>query len=307
MRHSLVDRIKGFTIVELLIVITVIGILAAVSIVAYNGITNSARDASVLSDAESVAGEIVRYSVKHDGVYGEAVEWYSGGSTNVNINFTPSPGNVVDIVANESDYCIRVYNIGSSEHNSLATAATKGSSDDSCETLDPSAAAQVDSPLPEVVVYETSFESGADGWTRSHADTTLTVDSTVVRTGTQSMKMVHTDSWTATEYGGSGDPGDGIRKTVTGLQVGTTYKWSGWVYAATAPLSSNAYWFPVSPYVSYSQGDPIPFDTWVEVTKTFEATSESQYIFLYVDNSNSSAGDGVTRTVYLDDIKVTEQ
>lgn len=46
---------KGFTIVELLIVIVVIGVLAAIVIVAYNGITNSAKDSSFLSDAQNLA------------------------------------------------------------------------------------------------------------------------------------------------------------------------------------------------------------------------------------------------------------
>jgi prepilin-type N-terminal cleavage/methylation domain-containing protein len=46
---------KGFTIVELLIVIVVIGVLAAIVIVAYNGITNSAKDSGFLSDAQGLA------------------------------------------------------------------------------------------------------------------------------------------------------------------------------------------------------------------------------------------------------------
>ncbi len=45
---------KGFTIVELLIVIVVIGILAAIVIVAYNGVTQSANTASAKGNAESV-------------------------------------------------------------------------------------------------------------------------------------------------------------------------------------------------------------------------------------------------------------
>lgn len=45
---------RGFTIVELLIVIVVIGILAAIVIVAYNGIQNQARNTNNKTDAISI-------------------------------------------------------------------------------------------------------------------------------------------------------------------------------------------------------------------------------------------------------------
>jgi len=48
-------REKGFTIVELLIVIVVIGILAAIVIVAYNGVQHMATESSVKSDLNSAA------------------------------------------------------------------------------------------------------------------------------------------------------------------------------------------------------------------------------------------------------------
>ncbi len=46
---------KGFTIVELLIVVVVIGILAAITIVAFTGIQNNARNSERQSDASSIA------------------------------------------------------------------------------------------------------------------------------------------------------------------------------------------------------------------------------------------------------------
>ena len=55
---------KGFTIVELLIVVVVIGILAAIVIVAYNGIQNQARVASQTSDLNGALKQIeLQYGV----------------------------------------------------------------------------------------------------------------------------------------------------------------------------------------------------------------------------------------------------
>lgn len=49
---------KGFTIVELLIVIVVIAILAAITIVSYNGVTNRAADSAVSADLVNIAKKI---------------------------------------------------------------------------------------------------------------------------------------------------------------------------------------------------------------------------------------------------------
>lgn len=49
---------SGFTIVELLIVIVVIGILAAITIVAYNGVQSRAQDTSVQSDLRNIAKKL---------------------------------------------------------------------------------------------------------------------------------------------------------------------------------------------------------------------------------------------------------
>lgn len=56
---------RGFTIVELLIVIVVIGILAAITIVAYNGIQVRARNSQAASVAQAYKRAMVQYAIEH--------------------------------------------------------------------------------------------------------------------------------------------------------------------------------------------------------------------------------------------------
>lgn len=55
---------QGFTIVELLIVIVVIGVLAAITIVAYNGIQGRARDSQRISDVRSIQKALEIYKTQ---------------------------------------------------------------------------------------------------------------------------------------------------------------------------------------------------------------------------------------------------
>ncbi|MGH7218630.1 MAG: prepilin-type N-terminal cleavage/methylation domain-containing protein [Candidatus Microsaccharimonas sp.] len=56
----------GFTIVELLIVVVVIAILAAITIVSYNGITTQAYKTTVDSEVSAMAKQLELYAVKAD-------------------------------------------------------------------------------------------------------------------------------------------------------------------------------------------------------------------------------------------------
>lgn len=55
---------RGFTIVELLIVIVVLAILASISIVAYRGIQNQAYDSAVQSDLRNIGQKLSMYRVQ---------------------------------------------------------------------------------------------------------------------------------------------------------------------------------------------------------------------------------------------------
>lgn len=59
----------GFTIVELLIVIVVIGILAAITIVAYSGVQKKAYDSQRITAADSIQKALAMYAIDNAGKY----------------------------------------------------------------------------------------------------------------------------------------------------------------------------------------------------------------------------------------------
>jgi len=80
---------KGFTIVELLIVIVVIAILAAITIVAYNGIQQRARDTKRKDDVTAVAKLVQMYNVDHGPLFSGS-GCGSGGAGSGFLNYTYS-------------------------------------------------------------------------------------------------------------------------------------------------------------------------------------------------------------------------
>lgn len=76
--RSRVPRRQGFTIVELLIVVVVIAVLAAVALVSYNGITNQAKEAAIKSD---IGGATKKIQIK-------GVEGFSVPSSLADIDFS---------------------------------------------------------------------------------------------------------------------------------------------------------------------------------------------------------------------------
>jgi prepilin-type N-terminal cleavage/methylation domain-containing protein len=153
------NKFNGFTIIELMIVVIVIGILVSISIISYNGLQQSGRDKSILSDIDAVAAEINRYAASNNSVFGTAVAWYSGGTANANINFMPTAGNVIDVVANSGSYCIRGYN-PSANKNSITNSYTQESTAGSCTIL------------PASVAAGGSGDSALVGWWKLNGDVT---------------------------------------------------------------------------------------------------------------------------------------
>lgn len=94
---------KAFTIVELLIVIIVIAVLAAIIIISYNGITQSARTATVQANLDQVAQQIRTYAIQNSDQY-------------------PSSLATVGVVSTDPYY---QYTYDNSAHTFCVTATTK--------------------------------------------------------------------------------------------------------------------------------------------------------------------------------------
>lgn len=91
---------KGFTIVELLIVIVIIGILAAITIVAYNGIQNRGKTASGQEQANSIVKKFEALSAIKGSYYSTNGAGVTGALLNTYANATPTaPEAVLDIPA----------------------------------------------------------------------------------------------------------------------------------------------------------------------------------------------------------------
>lgn len=92
---------RGFTLVELLIVIVVIAILAAITIVAYNGVTAKARASAIQSDLKQDSQALESYKVSSGG--------YPTSLTAANIQ-TPTSGTPNYYTVGTTSYCLQIVN-----------------------------------------------------------------------------------------------------------------------------------------------------------------------------------------------------
>jgi len=131
---------KGFTIVELLIVIVVIAILVAIVIVAYTGITQRANETAAKANAEAVLKVAEAYATDEgNGTYPTVTELtgWTGGVTRIPSGITVDDitltsdhenGQTIQYVSNSgaTGACIGFWN-GSAVSYLYAGAATAGS------------------------------------------------------------------------------------------------------------------------------------------------------------------------------------
>lgn len=205
----------GFTIVELLIVVVVIAILAAITIVSYNGITNRARTAAVQSAASQAAKKISSEAILNGDRYPDTIDGLgltaaNGTTYQYTVNNDSSPaGYCVTAVSNgSSSYVAKTfsYNGGTVLNQDTPVAGA-------CPGHSSSGGTVITNLIPN-----SSFEIGSTGWIASGS--LIAASTTSPTSGTGSLRVQNTGT------GNTGDArlnGGSPTIMVAGMEPGKTY------------------------------------------------------------------------------------
>ena len=91
---------RGFTIIELLVVIVVVGVLAAITLVSFNGIQAKARDSQRLQDVKSIVKALELYKTQN-GRYPDEVGTVGAGGWEISSDGTNAT-NFLSLLATSS-------------------------------------------------------------------------------------------------------------------------------------------------------------------------------------------------------------
>lgn len=131
-------KTNGFTIVELLIVIVVIGILAAITLVAFSGVRDRANNSALQSDLKNIGALLEQYLIIHETLPDELTDpslqglgkvtitksaygnYFHNGSGYYNLLYCHNDNNVFALVAVSSAGVTYRYEKGSvKEHGAM--------------------------------------------------------------------------------------------------------------------------------------------------------------------------------------------
>ncbi len=264
----------GFTIVELLVVIVVIGILAAITIVSYTGISQRATVASLQSDLSNASTQLKMDQVVNGAFPGTLAAANSGkgipASAGTSYQYQLSN-------SNPQTFCITATKSGQSYKINQGSAPSSGSC--SITNLNPNP----------------SFETDASIWSIGSSATAVK-SSAQFHDGISSALVTHVNNG---QFGN-----DYITMPAYNLTIGAKYTVSFWTkldagspsYAATIQDGVIGGSVPSG----FSNTTVTPTATWTRYTLTWTADNSTAYFLL--DGNGAGAGE----TYYLDSVILTQ-
>jgi len=299
---------NGFTIVELLIVIVVIAILAAITIVAYNGIQNRAKASAAQQGASQASKKILAFAVDNTDSYPEATSTNNGignlaalGIVNNDTTYQYSANNT----ANPKTYCITATNGNQSFYlsNTVTKPTSGGCAGHSANGVEPTTN----------YVNNPSFETSNSTWGVS-VGTGGTAASSRPTTGGVGNGAHYRLTWSVpptsgTPYITNGSGGVDSRNIyITG---GQPYTASGWVrasWAARVYLSFTPY-DAADSAVGGTTGtnvDLVP-NTWTRINVSMTVNSSvTTMVLRYVIPSAGLTGMAANSTLDIDQVMMTQ-
>ena len=281
----------GFTIVELLIVIVVIAILAAITIVAFNGIQERARVSSVSAALNQATKKIAVYQVDNPNQYPAdlaSIGITSGG----NVSYQYSVNNSVS----PATYCITA-TTGSTSYKASSTSTAPSSG--GCAGHGQGGAAAITN-----LAINPSAATGANYWSTNTSNSTLSRDPAETRTGSLTTGSIRTTVNVAGNA--STQLWDGSATPLVPVSPGDSVTISAWVKSSVAgrTLQIADRWRNSSlTELSSSSSSSFTLGTgWTRINFTAQAPASTSYSHISFYFNNGQVGDNW----WLDDVMVSK-
>jgi len=286
---------KGFTIVELLIVIVVIAILAAITIVAYNGIQNRAKQSAAQSRLTQANKKILAYAVQNSDTY---------------------PSSLAQAEVDNSDNALQYTVDNNASPKTYGLTATSGTfsyyvSSTSSTPVAGGYQGHGQGGIAAITNFVTnpSVETGAS-WYGGVFGTGGAGTSSRLAATPQHGSAMYRITWTTAPTSTSGLWVNGTAPVVPGAG-GKTYTASVYVRPS---WSGSSFFLNLVGYTAngatvtgetYGAIAALPLNTWTRLSATWNVPSNTE-MFLLRARQNSGTGPVVNSTLDIDGVMLTE-